>query len=74
MNIILSTFSLKKLCTPLLLVLMTIYAVHTKIINEVRLNNEVNIYPVNCTYHFPTGNIIYCTCLKLDANLNKFIC
>ena len=57
MNIILSTFSLKKLCTPLLLVLMTIYAVHTKIINEVRLNNEVNIYPVNCTYHFQQATL-----------------
>ena len=74
MNMILSTFSLKKLFTPLLLVWEIIYAVQTRIINKVRLNNEVNLYPVNCTYQSPTGNIIYCTCLKLDANLNKFIC
>ena len=71
---ILSTFSLKKLFIPLLLVWVTIYAVQPRIINEVKLNNEVNIYRVNYTYQSPAGNIIYRTCPKLDGNLHKFIC
>ena len=71
---ILSTFSFIKLFAPLLVVWMGIFEVQTTIINEVRLNNDVNIYLVNCTYQSPIGNIVYCTCPKSDASLNKFIC
>ena len=71
---ILSTLSFTKLFTPLLLVWLNIYEVHTAIINEVKLNNDVNIYLVNCTYQSPTGSIVYCTCPKSDANLDNFIC
>ena len=74
MNMILSTFSFIKNFTPLLLVWLNIYEVQTRIINEVKLNNEVNIYLANCTYQSTTGNIVYCTCPKSDANLNNFIC
>ena len=47
---ILSTFSFIKLFAPLLVVWMGIFEVQTTIINEVRLNNDVNIYLANCTY------------------------
>ena len=73
MNIV-STFSFIKLFAPLLVVWMGIFEVQTTIINEVRLNNDVNIYLVNCTYQSPTGSIIYCTCPMSDANLENFIC
>ena len=74
MSMILLTFSFTKLLTPLLLICVNVYEVQTRIINEVRLNNDVNIYLVNCTYQSPIGNIVYCTCPKSDASLNKFIC
>ena len=74
MNMVLSTFSFTKLFTPLLLVWVSIHEVQSTIINEVKLNNDVNIYFVNCTYQSPTGSIVYCTCPKSDANLENFIC
>ena len=74
MNMVLPTSSFTKLFTPLLSIWVSKYEVQTRIINEVRLNNHLNIYLVNCTYQSPTGNIVYCACPKSDANLNKFIC
>ena len=74
MNMILSTFNFIKFFTPLLFVWVNIYELQTTIIDEVKLNNDVKIYLVNCTYQSPMGSIVYCTCPKSDANLGNFIC